>query len=178
MNTKKAKKPSLFSHFKNQSSPPQKPVTGLLPKDLDPEKEIFESLGFIFTDSDNPLLYQATLPLGWTICKDEKKRICIKDEKERIRVQVRSNPSTLCLDLLTRYQITEFYDKKKESFVISILDWNKKKLFSTRGHCPERLRPEKGGWERTSEYCAIRDEYLEFVENNFPDWRDPTKYWD
>ena len=47
----------------------QLPITTTkIPKKLNPEKEIWEDLGFTFTNNnDNNTLYNTTLPTGWSI---------------------------------------------------------------------------------------------------------------
>ena len=155
------------------------PITCLLPKKIYGDYDSFIALGFQFeSHAIHKELYNATLPKGWTMHEETNGAFHLFDEKGRRRVSGDMSHIFMGMGLDRRYDIRESYNNKENRFFISVVDWDGTILFTTTGQCKVRLAPTETGFERTEEYKGIIKEYQTFIQNNFPDWQDPTKYWD
>lgn len=146
-----------------------------LPKKMRPSKEAFENLGFTFQDIDDDVLYQATLPEGWILKSDGGYWTTLIDEKGRNRGSYfykgafydRSGH----MSLSQRFQAT--YDSAdpehwKAPFTVSAKDADGTIIF-TAGQCEDAFSQD------CDDLMSKAEEYL---NTNYPEWKDPTKYWD
>ena len=145
-----------------------------LPKDMSPSKEDFESLGFTFKDIGDDVLYQATLPDGWTLKSDGYWTYLI-DEKGRERGSYfykgafwdRSGH----MNLHTRFRVCEGHtnsDDCDSPIKIYAKDADGTVIFDA-GQCKEYYAD---GYEDKIKKA------VEYLDTNYPEWNDPTKYWD
>ena len=145
-----------------------------LPKDMRPSKEAFESLKFTFKDIGDDVLYQATLPDGWTLKSDGGYWTYLIDEKGRERGNYfykgafwdRSGH----MNLHTRFRVCHEYisDDCDSPIKICAKDADGTVIFDA-GQCKEYYAD---GYEDKMKKAT------EYLDTNYPDWNDPTKYWD
>ena len=142
-----------------------------------PSKEDFESLGFIFHGIGDNVRSQVTLPEGWTVRSSELgipfffDFIDFIDEKGRLRAfGYRGAFFGLLgcgsMQLYPRFTIAE---KKKffGPYTIYVKDFDGTCIFEAGKTFLEFLH-----------YKKIYKKAEDYLNTNFPDWKDPTKYWD
>lgn len=147
-----------------------------LPKKMNPSKEAFENLGVTFEDIGDDVLYKATLPDGWKLKGDGGGYwTYIIDEKGRERGSYfykgafydRSGH----MNLSHRFRVTcdaADPEKWKGPYTVSVKDADGTIIF-TAGKC-ERTHSQ--------EYNALMNQCTTYLRTNYPEWEDPTKYWD
>lgn len=146
-----------------------------LPKDMRPSKEVFEAIGFVFEDIGDDVLYQATLPEGWTLESDGGYWTNLVDDKGRKRGNYfykgafydRSGH----MNLSQRFRITSRnIDPKdwKSPVKVAVVDFDGTVIFEA-GQCEEEYSEE---WESLSRQARG------YLCSNYPDWEDASKYWD
>ena len=149
-----------------------------LPIKMNPSKEAFEALGFTFEEIDDDLLCKATLPEGWTMKADEDGGYWtyIYDSKGRERASYFYKGAIYdrdaFMDLKQRYTYTYDHVISKDynsPIFIYVKDKADGKIIYNAGQCDQAY---------SDEYNALMDKAKEFLKNNFPEWEDPTKYWD
>jgi len=146
-----------------------------LPKKMNPSKEAFESLGFTFEDIGDDVLYKATLPDGWELNSDDGYWTYLIDEKGRERGSYfykgafydRSGHMNLSQRFHATYDAAD-PETWKGPYTISVKDADDSIIF-TAGKC-----------ERThsAEYEKLMEQAKDYLRTNYPEWEDPTKYWD
>ena len=147
-----------------------------LPMEMNPSKEAFESFGFTFEDIGDDVLCKATLPDGWKLKADGGGYwTYLIDEKGRKRgscfYKGASYDRNGYMYLSRRFLIT--YDaadpkKRQGPYNVSVKDADGTILF-TAGKC------DKTDSYEYEELIKLAKEYL---RTNYPEWEDPTKYWD
>lgn len=134
-----------------------------IPRFFNPSKKAFEELGFkIEVLEEEEIMGGVILPEGWNIKKNE---FAILDEKGRKRarwfykslIYGKEEGKT---ELLCRYSITII--KIGTLWCGMAHDWNGEIFFEIRESDKEKV------YEQVKKY----------LEENFPNWEDPTKYWD
>lgn len=149
-------------------------ITCLVPSNMSPNKETFVNLGFEFKTIPNNSLYLATLPEGWKSVADEDFFVNLIDEngyEKGFYIHYNCNNS---MELNTRFYISPEFDpddRAKNSIYCFVKDRiNGKILFSsgTYHYYSSNIfdKFQKIGKAKT------------FLNENYPDWEDPTKYWD
>lgn len=149
-------------------------VTCKLPKDMKPNKETFESLGFIFKDINDDIFYQATLPKGWKLKPNGFYYTIIIDEKNRKRVTFFCKSSSydnrghmnLSKRFSTAYKHTD-PENQKSPIKVFIEDADESIFFNV-GQCKS---------EYSNEYEDLLSKATEYLDTNYPEWKNPTKYW-
>lgn len=148
----------------------------IVPKDMYPNKEEWEQLGFVFSDITEDdwyteeLWYKATLPEGWNIVKgkvfNERE---IRDENGLKRVIIYEDPIYLHMAFSSRYNVCEEYDF--DAHVKEVYFGNdKEKLFvgQIAGSDPEY----------DTKVAELKKMAKQFGDENYPDWEDIYAYWD
>ena len=144
-----------------------------LPKQMKPSKEAFENLGFTFQDIDDDVLYQATLPEGWKLESDGDYWTTLVDEKGRKRGSYfykgdfYDRKGSMYLSI--RFRVTcDSADAKrrKAPFTISVKDADDTIIFIA-GKCKDSFSEER------DELTVEAERYL---NTNYPEWKDPTKF--
>lgn len=152
--------------------------TTKIPKKLNPEKEIWEDLGFTFTNNnDNNTLYNTTLPTGWSIQSTNHSMILnIIDEHNRIRGNILCNTNT-SIYLNTRYRICVNYVGKGYNTIEIYFGNEEEKLFIAglvhKKNCTDRLEIIKA-YEEQIRLTRLTQEWAEY---NYPDYEDVRAYW-
>lgn len=147
-----------------------------LPIRMIPSKEAFEALGFIFEDIDDDILCKATLPKGWKLKASENEYgTDLIDEKGRKRGSSfykgafydRNGHMNLSQRFNIAYNATN-PEKWEGPYTVLVKDADGTILFTA------------GKYEKiySDEYCALMDQAEEYLRTNYPEWKDPTKYWD
>ena len=139
-----------------------------LPKIMYPNIQAFLALGFKFEDIGDDVLYQATLPDGWTLSSDGN----ILDSKDRIRGSYyytgsfydRGGKMSLNRRFDTTYVIND-----DEEMPITVVAVDRGEIIYTAGKCKNSC---------CMDHDNLRCKAMEYLNIKFPDWRDPTKYWD
>lgn len=146
-----------------------------LPRDMRPSKEAFESLGFTFEDIGDDVLYQATLPDGWTLKSDGGYWTYLIDEKGRERGSYfykgafydRSGHMNLSQRFHATYENIDPEDWDSP-IKVHVKDADGTIIFDA-GQCEKAY---------SDEYDKLMRTATEYLATNYPDWKDPTKYWD
>lgn len=147
-----------------------------LPIKMYPSKEAFEDLGFTFEDIGDNVLCQATLPDGWKLKADGGGYwTYLIDEKGRERgcyfYKGAFYDRSGHMHLSQRYHVTcDAIDPEKWEgpYTVSVKDADDTILF-TAGECEKTY---------SDEYDELMNQAKEYLRTNYPEWEDPTKYWD
>lgn len=147
-----------------------------LPIDMNPSRKVFETLGFSFTDIGDDVLFQATLPDGWTL-KADRGGYCtyLIDEKGRTRGSYfykgafydRSGNMSLDNRFCIDYERTDKNDRNSP-IIVSVKDADGTIIF-TAGQCDKLY---------SDQYDNLRAEAREYLKANYPEWENPVMYWD
>ncbi len=149
-----------------------------LPRDMRPSQAAFEALGFTFTDIGDSVLFEATLPEGWSTQETPGSSILWKnlvDNKGRVRGNYcykgafydrYGHMSLSCRYNLT-YQHTDPNNYKSPINVV-VIDADGSVMFNA-GQCKKAY----------SEECdKLVEKAEEYLNSNYPEWEDATKYWE
>ncbi len=144
-----------------------------LPRDMRPSQAAFETLGFTFTDIGDDVLFEATLPKGWSTQElpgSSILRANLLDSKGRVRGSYRYKGSFYerygHMSLIERYRLTDQYEDG--SINVVVIDEDGSVIFNA-GRCEETF---------TEEYDKLVAKAEEYLMDNYPEWKDATKYWD
>lgn len=149
-----------------------------LPRDMRPSQAAFEALGFTFTDIGDSVLFEATLPEGWSTQEDPGSSILwenLVDDKGRVRGKYCYKGA--CYDrygrmsLSCRYHLTYQNtdpDNYDSPINVVVTDADGSVIFNA-GQCKEAY---------SEEYEKLVAKAEEYLKSNYPDWKDVTKYWD
>ena len=147
-----------------------------LPKELrspggsgDP-KEILKSFGvkFIGIEKENPLFYRVVLPIGWS----KKYEVGsfwfgLVDEKCREHAVIFKRGIICFLTLVTRFRIeTDLVEG-----IVQITDGGKDIVWSSKVECENED-------EKYVIFGEILGEANKWLLTHYPDWQNPSKYWD
>ena len=146
-----------------------------LPKEMYPSQAAFEAIGFKFKDIGDDVLFQASLPEGWTLKSDGGYWTYLIDDIGRNRGSYfykgafydRSGH----MSLSKRFHVT--YDNINpedwESPVkVFVKDADGTILFEA-GQCDKKY---------SEEYDALISQAKHYLNTNYPGWEDASKYWD
>ena len=149
-----------------------------LPRDMRPSQAAFEALGFTFTDIDDDVLFEATLPEGWSTQETPGSSILwenLVDNKGRIRGSYcyKGTPYNQSgyMSLSCRYRSTyQYTDPNNYDSPINVVvtDADGSVIFNA-GQCKEAY---------SEEYDMLIAKTKEYLKSNYPEWKDVTKYWD
>lgn len=144
-----------------------------MPKELRPNRASFEKIGFKFGEDTDELFVSATLPQGWAReGSDHSMWTYIKDNQGRRRVAVFYKAAfydrKAAASLEGRYHYGRDYSAPDDAPVpVGVFDCGK--IIFKAGDAPRKYDPEI---ERDLEAKAQT-----WIEENYPDWADPTAYW-
>ena len=147
----------------------------MLPKRMDPSKEDFEILGFVFEEVGDEVLYQAKLPEGWTAKTDGGYWTTFFDQKGRKRGESfykgafydRDGYMVLCCSFSVAHEAIVPPDRKNRIRVF-VKDCNEKEIYEA-GRCKEIY---------SDRYFKLVKEAEKYLATNYPEWKDPIEYWD
>lgn len=151
-----------------------------MPIDLH-DRTAFERCGFVFGDKIDDVFQVATLPPGWfRQATDHSMWSKICDDKSRDRVSVfykaafydrRAHAS-----LILRFRIGSKYEEDGHVPYIEVTDCGKP--VKTFGHWttkPESHESRMVRYREVEEQEKIAENWM---RENYPNWKDPTAYWD
>ena len=156
----------------------------LFAKKMRPSKEVYENLGFVFTDiPGDDLLCNAILPDGWKLVKtDHSMWNDLLDEKGRKRGSMFYKAAfydrDAFIDLSPRYGVHVNYDEKDESYGEVYFGDSENKLFvagQVRISYDEPLEVRRTKYDERDRLCELA---RQFGDENYPDWEDVLAYWD
>lgn len=146
-----------------------------LPKDMSPNREAFEAVGFKFGEDVDELFVKCTLPAGWKReASDHSMWSYIVDEEGRKRVGV--------------FYKAAFYDRRADcrlepkyavqsEYPTYPRDANSKvTVLITAGGLERRIIGDVDYTDHDGE-TRLRDEARAWLDQNYPLWKDPTAYW-
>lgn len=146
-----------------------------LPKEMRPNQAVFEALGFTFEDDGDDVLCKATLPDGWKLKSDGGYWTYLIDEKGRERGSYfykgafydRSGH----MSLNQRFHATsEHIDPEDwESPVNVIVKDADGTILFTAGQCTKTY---------SDEYDELMAKAKDYLKTNYPEWENPSMYWD
>lgn len=145
----------------------------LLPKKMTPEKEVWESLGFVFTDRENDVMYNATLPEGWSEIQQIPDNIFIiydKEMNERAIYYYYPSKKEAEMKMLPRFDIE--FDIEQD--IICMDFTNKVWVKDSR----KNSIVYDAGIGCNAEFHKLKEKATKWLNTNYPEWRDPSKYWD
>ncbi|OHB14666.1 MAG: hypothetical protein A2431_00455 [Candidatus Zambryskibacteria bacterium RIFOXYC1_FULL_39_10] len=142
-------------------------------------KTILETAGvkFVCEVPDDPMFQIVELPTGWRkIPTDHSMWSKLVDDKSRVRARIFYKAAfydrSANLSLSCRYQVSFDYGRsEKEGVGVTNITDGGKVIFSTE---PIPVNREKS-W-RTSE--QTNKLAVEWLDKNYPDWKNPGAYWD
>ena len=130
----------------------------------------FQRLGFTF-DSSNDENCNVKLPEGWHIVSNQTSSI-VFDSKNRKRIFSRINFFAKKNDvkLLTRYKVESkrLANDKFSPISVYVCDFDGNPIKDI-GLC---------GTYHSEDYNRLVEQAENYLDENFPNWRDPDKYWD
>lgn len=157
----------------------QQPITTTkMKKTLNPRKEIWEDLGFTFTNNkENNTLYNVTLPTGWSILPTNYPMLKnIVDEHNRIRGNILYNINPT-IYLNTRYRICINYISKDYNTVEIYFGNEEEKLFVAgqvhKENCTDKQEIVKA-YEEQIKLTRLAQVWAEY---NYPNYEDVRAYW-
>lgn len=164
---------------KNIDSKKQQLITTTqIPKDLNPKKEIWEDLGFTFTNNnENTNFYNTTLPNGWNILPTNHSMLLnIIDEHNRIRGNILHNTKTY-IYLNTRYRICVNYVGKGYNTIEIYFGNEEEKLFIAGQVHKENYADKNEIINAYEEQIKLTRLAQEWAEYNYPNYEDVRAYW-
>lgn len=148
---------------------------------LDPLK-VLENAGVVFGEKIS-LFYSVTLPKGWKIIDTEELIFWhLIDDRERKRATIKYDPFRFEaeLQLNTRFNFCRDYDReKRENIATSVVTDNGKAIHTTKPIVlPQRIDQDYQSpeWYQTGNQADSDAE--SWLDESFPNWRDPAAYWD
>lgn len=145
----------------------------VLPRNIHPSKDSFESLGFTIVSSTNGA-YKVGLPKGWTVLSLNHNSSMILDDKKRKRglsssgfLSIKSHN----MKLLTRYSVESkriSANDRCSPILVYIADSDGKQLKGI-GLC---------GTYQSEDYAKLVAQAENYLDEMFPNWRNPSMYWD
>lgn len=152
-----------------------------LARNLQPNKEIWEQLGFKFYDieGDN-VLCNATLPEGWSLEATEHSMWTnILDEQGRIRGQMFYKAAfydrSAHMSLKQRYNICTDYAEEK----VDVYFGNDEEKLYVAGTITRSLNATREARLRFYEKeDSLRKNAINWAQENYPNYEDVTAYWD
>lgn len=143
-------------------------------KGLQNIKEVLEAFGAVFGDGveGDPLFRHVTLPAGWKkVATDHSMWSNLVDEKGRKRASIFYKASFYARDafirLSQRYTISSY---ENDEYAIA-LD-GKEVIHQSQ---PFEIVDGRPTYESRGQR---EDEVKKWLDENFPEWNDPSKYWD
>lgn len=147
----------------------------MVPRTMIPDTATFESLGFKFKDIEGDSAFcTVTIPNGWHMPSSYdfgKSYICDEKGRKRASIELIANTPNPYgkMTLLCRYKVsTDFDVTEREDAVVAVDTTNDAKLY-----CSPYVYHMLG--ETLDKYW---NEAEEFLDANYPNWRDPLQYWD
>lgn len=149
-----------------------------LPRDMKPSRADFEALGFTFTDIGDDVLFEATLPEGWSTQETPGSSILwenLIDDKGRVRGKYcykgafYDRYGHMFLDC--RYHIIDQYTDPNDwnsPINVVVTDADGSIIFNA-GQCQKAY---------SKEYDELVAKAKEYLDSNYPEWKDVMKYWD
>lgn len=149
----------------------------------------FEDMGIVFGEDADDLFRYVQLPDGWRKePTDHSMHSHLLDEKGRKRASIFykaafydrsanlsiSRRFSYCSEPVRGYDDPDYRTSKWEAVVTDC----EKVVWSS----DEKLEPQPDGREASLEWYDAKDELAHlgkaWLEEHYPDWRDPTAYWD
>ena len=158
-----------------------------LPKEfLYCEKSQFEAMGIVFGEDADDLFINVTLPDGWKKRPtDHSMWSKLVDDKERVRARIFYKAAfydrSAHIDIVTRFRIcTVFDDKFGEGCQrgASVEDCGKV-IFETGMTKPQPPFDDRESYDLWhNEEMALHGEAQAWLEERYPDYKNPLVYWD
>ena len=154
----------------------------LMSREMDPSKEEWEQLGFVFTDiPDDNVLCKVTLPEGWSLNNISLSTCNIIDENGMTRGSMYYNPTfydrKAFMNLETRYKVCSYYvDSERSTTEVFFGNGDEKLFIAGQVHIPRDITFE----ERRAKYYKIdelRAMAKKFGDENYPGWESVHTYW-
>ncbi len=156
----------------------------ILARKMFPSKESWEELGFQFKDIDDDILYEATLPIGWSLKpSDNPMGTEIYDQNGFLRATMsyKSAPydRRASMSLHRKYEICKNHEKCNNGYNLIIYFGNEmEKLFV----CEKFFEGYEATSEQISKNIEITRSYRkltqQFADRYYPGWEDVNSYWD
>ena len=144
----------------------------VLPREeLNPRKiKFFQKLGFTF-DSSNDKIKKITLPKGWSIISNQSSSM-ILDSKNRRRMFSSKDffAKSDNVKLLTRYMVSsKRVANDRFSPILVYVSDSDRNMIKSIGLC---------GTYNSQDYNSLVEQAENYLDKNFPGWRNPKSYWD
>lgn len=156
-----------------------------LPKKMNPPREEWEKLGFVFEENkENENVYNAYLPLGYKVEEvSNSNRRVITNELGIVRATIYSKGSVYSEDnfmtLNRRFGVQSKYSYDEGEMVSLIYFGDNDQALSEIYKVKETAHPNI---EEISREASEKDKYIrmaeEFGDTYYPDWRNYDAYWD
>ena len=150
-----------------------------LPKEMTPDREEWERLGFTFCDiPGDDVLWQATLPEGWSIkATSHSMWSDIIDNKGRKRGSIFYKASFYdrkgSMRLRPRYEIKRVYSDDTESLSEVYFGSEEEKIF-VAGQIDESVSYA----DQLEQSMRLHEIAFAYAKEHYPEWQSATAYWD
>lgn len=147
----------------------------MLAIDMKPEKEVWEKLGFSFSEiSGDDVLCKAKLPTGWCLNSTEHPMWNnIVDNKGNVRASMFYKAAfydrSAHMNLETRYRLDRDYIDED---TVEVYFGNKNEKLFVAG---KYSYSEDDAYEKSEKCYQLAED---FANKNYPDWKNPLAYWD
>lgn len=144
---------------------------GMLPKEMKPSSQAFEDVGFTFEETADNVLCNGTLPEGWKTKADCENWLDFIDEKGRERGSIFFKYTFMerrGYMYLTPWFYVHTSDGVRPPFTVSVKNGKGETIF---------VAGQSKTWY-SKEMFDLKKKAKEFLDSNYPDWRNPAKYWD
>lgn len=150
----------------------------LLPKKMSPNKEAFINVGFTFEKCTLKDKIKVYLPENWTIKEENGVLRYFYDQKNRLRGEILHEYKSLYCDfkgeicLRRRFHPSYIYKNKNyvNSVVIVFIEDTDGKMVLKIGECRNVFD--------CKEFDELMTKAKEYLNRNYPDWKNPSSYWD
>ena len=169
----------------------------LLDKNKEYTRKKYEEMGIEIVKDAGLQDYEVVLPNGWTKKHDGGYWSKVCDEKDRQRMSIFMKSAIYDSDSFVNFEqrldIAEVHDYKESDFRegyekysqplhYSVIDCCGKILFKTESTSIGRAYSEKEHYVFFHDLDALRqglyDTCVRWLKENYPDWENPTAYWD
>ena len=156
----------------------------MLAKDMYPSKEVWEQVGFTFTDiPGDDVLCKATLPEGWSIkATDHSMWNEIIDAKGHVRgtmfYKAAFYDRSAHMSLNSRYRVhSEYIGEDSRTVEVYFGNAQEKIMVAGQVYLKRYATPEekKEIWDKQN---MLLEQATKFAQENYPDWQNVIAYWD
>lgn len=133
------------------------------------KQEVFESLGFKFENIKDGSPHKVVLPTGWQFDSMPKNELFyILDEKKRCRaVLTMYSAAGIAISLICRFGLKDKFIDEETGTGVYVVDSDGTEIYLAGYYSTYGSHMQKRCDRKANNYLS----------EHFPDWKNPTKYW-